>query len=504
MSDSMIRNRKKVFSIFLVILVLGCCLRLYQLGEKSLWTDELVTIANAKNIVDIKAFLAHTRSDDLPKFYSLLFKYWMVLGTSEFTMRMLSVIFGCLLIPVTYVSGRLFFDTKTSLCAAFLTAISPLLLIYDREIRMYSLFALLSSLSTYCFIRSLREGRTFLWVLYAAVNLLNIYTHYYAFLVLGVQWLFIAIRFRDYKKSLKPWIAVNVFLFLAFAVRFSSFIQDVGYHAPWALPRERFPFIYGMHLVNLIYNFFSLSAGQTILPWNPLAVSTFLSVLICFGAAIKEKDLFCGVYLYLVLLVFVPIIIGTALRISMPRYFVFVAPVFFILMARGFFMLPQKIMLAVALIILFGWGYGIANYYGNKQFHIMAHVDPWRNVAQFVKENITKNEGVVGIGGGVIPMGHYYGGLIPGFSGKEVLEKIRDFDDAVKKRIWLIYTSQEEYEYWLKSREILNKNYRVLIEKKWVHDPNFELKKKLFRRNFAPYRIVATLYERKSKANTNF
>ena len=493
-------NRKKIIPIILGILVLGGCLRLFQLGEKSLWTDELVTIANAGSIIDIQSFLAHTRSDDLPKFYSLLFKYWIVLGTSEFTMRMLSVIFGCLLIPTTYALGRLFFDTKTSLCAALLTAVSPLLLIYDREIRMYSLFALLSSLSTYSFIRSLREERTFLWVLYAAVNLLNIYTHYYAFLVLAVQWLFMVIHFRNYKRSLKPWIGANIFLFLAFAVRLLSFIQDVAYHAPWALPRERFPFIYAKHFVDFIYIFFSLSVGQTILPWNPIAIIIFLSMLICLIVSVKKGLTFGQDQSYLVLLVFVPIVMGIIFRISMPRYFVFVAPIFFILIARGFWMLPRKITLAVALIMLLGWGYGIANYYQNKQFHIMAHVDPWRDVAQFLKENLSRDEEVLGVGGGVIPLGHYYGGLIPGFSERGVLEKVRDLDGAVKKRIWLIYTYQEEYEYWLKSREILHKNYRVLIEKKWVHDPDFELKKKLFRRNFAPYRIVATLYERKSKS----
>ena len=492
-------NRKQVLSILLIILVFGCGLRLYQLGEKSLWTDELVVISNAVSIIDTQSFLAHTRGDDLPRFYSLLFKYWMMLGTSEFTMRTLSVIFGCLLIPVTYALSRLFFDTKTSLCATLLTAASPFLLIYDREIRMYSLFALLSSLSTYIFIRSLREERKLLWVLYVAVNILNIYTHYYAFLVLAVQWLFIAIRFRDYKKSLKPWVVANVILFLAFAARLSSFLQDVAYHAPWALPRERFPFVFGKQFVEFFYIFFSLSAGQTILPWNPVAVFIFLSMLICFIVAMKNRAIFAQDQFYLVLLVFIPIVIGIVFRISMPRYFVFVAPVFFILIARGFFMLPPRIAVAAALIILFGWSYGIANYYQNKQFHVMAQVDPWRDIAQFLKENIAKDEEIVGVGIGVVPLRHYYGDLIPGFSEKAVLEKVRELDDAGKKRIWLVFTYQEEYEYWLKSREMLNKNYRVLIEKNWAHDPDFELKKRLFKRNFVPYRIVAELYERKSK-----
>ncbi len=490
-------NTKRIYLVLFSILLIGGCLRFYQLGEKSLWTDELVVISNAVNLVDIKSFLAHTRGDDLPRFYSLLFKFWMFLGDSEFTMRTLSVIFGCLSILVTYAVCRLFFDIKTSLSAAFLTAISPFLLIYDREIRMYSLFALFSLLSTYFFIRSLREDRKGLWIFYTVINVLNIYTHYYAFLVLGVQGLFVVLRFRDYKKILKPWIVANGIIALAFTIRLSAFIQDVAYHAPWALPRERFPFVFGKHVVEFFYIFFSLSAGQTILPWNPLAVLICLAVFACFAVAVKKGISFSQDTLYLVMLVFIPVVIGIVFRISMPRYFIFAAPVFFMLIARGFWLLPKKVMVITALIIVTGWSYGIANYYQNKQFHIMAHVDPWREAAQFLKENVKNNEEIVGIGIGVVPLRHYYGSSVPGFSGEALIKKVRELDEAGTGKVWLVYTYREEYENWLKSRDILSKNYSVLSEKRWAHDPDFALKKKFFKRTFAPYRIAAELYERK-------
>ena len=105
-------NVKRNYAILILILLVGSCLRLYQLGEKSLWTDELVIISNAAGIVDIKSFLVHTRGDDLPRFYSLLFKFWMFMGNSEFTMRTLSVIFGCLSILVTFAVCRLFLTLK--------------------------------------------------------------------------------------------------------------------------------------------------------------------------------------------------------------------------------------------------------------------------------------------------------------------------------------------------------------------------------------------------------
>ena len=160
-------------------------------------------------------------------------------------------------------------------------------------------------------------------------------------------------------------------------------------------------------------------------------------------------------------------------------------------------MLPKKIIIITALTIMVSWGYGLANYYQNKQFHIMAHVDPWREVSQFLKENVVKNKEIVCIGLGVIPLRYYYGSDIPGFSGKAVIEKVQELDQVRTDRIWLLYTYREEYDNWLKASDILSKNYKVVIEKKWAQDPDFKLKQKFFRRNFAPYRIVAELYERR-------
>jgi len=492
-NSNKIQNYVTLFLIFLF----GCFLRFFQLGEKSLWTDELVVIANAVNLVDIEAFFTHAQSDDLPKFYSLIFKFWLRLGDSEFAMRGLSALFGCMTILVTYSLTRLFFDTKISLTAAFLTAISPFLLIYDREIRMYSLFAMFSLISSYLFIQAFRENKKSWWILYAVINILNMYTHYYAVLILGVQWLFFLIRIRQGQVILKAWITANAAIALSFVFRMPALIQDVAYHAPWALPRERFPFIFAKNVVEFFYVFFSFSAGQTILPWNPAAILVCLAVFACVGVALRKGIDYSDDALYLILLIIVPIIVGNIFRISMPRYFLFAAPVFFILIARGLWLIPQKTNIAAAVIISLIWGYGLVNYYQNKQFHIMAHVDPWREAAHFLKEKVQKDEELVIVGIGVIPLGHYYGETLPAFSEDQVIEKAKEVDEKGIKKVWLVYTYQEEYENWRQAQRLLSTNYSVIDGEKWMHDPDSHIKKKFFRRNFSPYRIVAELYERK-------
>jgi hypothetical protein len=280
-------------------------------------------------------------------------------------------------------------------------------------------------------------------------------------------------------------------------VRVSAFISDVGYFAPWAIPRERFPFVFGKEFIEFFYIFFSLSVGQTILPWNLCAVPIFLAVLVCFVIAIRKGISFSQDTLYLLLLIYLPIIVGLVFRISLPRYFTFIAPVFFILVARGFWLLPKRIMMIGALVILFGWSFGLTNYYNNKEFHFMGNVDPWREVAHFLRENVKENEVLYCLGLGVIPLRHYYNSSMPGLGGEELINNLGSLGESGRERIWLIYTYQEEYENWLKARDMLSRNYSIILEKKWAKDPDFELKKRFFKKNFSPYRIVAELYERK-------
>lgn len=488
-------KNKLILIIFLfAVLLLGSFLRLYKLGEKSLWTDELATMQNTVNIVDFKSFLAHTPGDDIPKFYSLLLKYWMRIGSSEYFMRLLSVIFGILVIAVIYCLSRLFFNRRVSLTSAFLTAVSPFLLLYDREIRVYSLFSLLSLLSIYFFVRSLRENKKPFWVIYTLINILNIYTHYYALLILGVQWLYIIICRKNYRSVIKPWFITNAIIFSSFLVRLASFISDVAYFAPWAIPRERFPFIFGKEFVEFFYIFFSFSVGQTILPWNLYAVPVLFVVVICFFIAMKKFFSLPQENLFLLLLLFVPIIIGVIFRISLPRYFTFVAPIFFIFVSRGLWMLPKKITIIAILIIALGWGLGVANYYNNKEFHFMGSIDPWKEVGAFLKENVKSDEVLYCFGLGTVPLKYYYKHPMTVF---EMNKLLRDTDEKKVKRVWLVFTYQEEYENWLKARELFGKNYTLILEKKWAQDPDFKLKKKFFRKNFLPYRVIAELYERK-------
>ena len=78
------------------------------------------------------------------------------------------------------------------------------------------------------------------------------------------------------------------------------------------------------------------------------------------------------------------------------------------------------------------------------------------------------------------------------------MEKLQNLDKSSVKRLWIIFTYQEEYDNWLKICGILDgRGYKVILEEKWGEDPDYKLKRNFFKKNFLPYRIVVQLYERK-------
>ena len=79
--------------------------------------------------------------------HPLLLQVWLRLfGTSEFAARSFSVLCGIATILLIYQIGRDAFDARTGVWAAWLAALSPILIVYSREARMYAWLVLVTCL----------------------------------------------------------------------------------------------------------------------------------------------------------------------------------------------------------------------------------------------------------------------------------------------------------------------------------------------------------------------
>ncbi|MGO9464503.1 MAG: glycosyltransferase family 39 protein [Isosphaeraceae bacterium] len=133
-------------AICVAIVALGAGLRSFELGRLSFWYDEVVTMRLARAgspgaLVDRLFQIDATRAPLHP----LLLQAWLeVFRTSEASARSLSVVCGVATIVLVFLIGRIVFDAPTGLWAAWLGALSPILIVYAREARMYAWLVLVT------------------------------------------------------------------------------------------------------------------------------------------------------------------------------------------------------------------------------------------------------------------------------------------------------------------------------------------------------------------------
>jgi hypothetical protein len=128
------------------ILGLGATLRSYDLGRLSCWYDEVVTmrLARAGNLRVLVDRLFQIDATRAPLHPILLHAWLKVFGTSEASARSLSVVCGVATLVLIFLVGRIVFDVPTGLWAAWLGALSPILVVYAREARMYAWLVLIT------------------------------------------------------------------------------------------------------------------------------------------------------------------------------------------------------------------------------------------------------------------------------------------------------------------------------------------------------------------------
>lgn len=177
--------------LILLLLVIAFALQSYGLAEDSLWGDEIFTaIFAAKSPTETIAF---TASDIHPPLYYLLAgalshtPFWpqgTPGSTTDWLWRWPSLLAGVFTIAITYRLGTLLVNQQVGLIAALLLSLAPIALKYNQEARMHALFMMLSALSTLFLILALRQNKNIYWVGYIISTILNLYTMYFAFLII--------------------------------------------------------------------------------------------------------------------------------------------------------------------------------------------------------------------------------------------------------------------------------------------------------------------------------
>ena len=171
------------YVILASLVIFGACFRLYNLGFNSLWLDEASTLTFARLPVwDI--WLETTAGEFNPPLFYWIEHFMLVLGQSEWVLRLVPAICGILTIPAAYFLGKEFMDKEVGLITAAAVAFSPFLVYYSQEARVYSLVMLLVVLDLVFYFRALKTNSPVTWCLVGLLSALAFWAHFYALVLL--------------------------------------------------------------------------------------------------------------------------------------------------------------------------------------------------------------------------------------------------------------------------------------------------------------------------------
>ena len=182
---SNIKYKDLSFVICHLSFLLAFALRLYRLDGQSIWVDEGISLHLATS--SLAEIVANRAANIHPPLYFFLLKGWVTLaGVSIFSARFSSAMASLLQVAAVYTIARRWLGRPTARVAAFLTALSPLSVIYAQEARVYALLPLvyLTLLAiTHELTHKPGPHRRATWLLLGIVEVIGLHLHYMVFFV---------------------------------------------------------------------------------------------------------------------------------------------------------------------------------------------------------------------------------------------------------------------------------------------------------------------------------
>ena len=183
----------------IAVLLLAVALRLPDLDQQNLWSDEIYSIESARWPLSILLSV----QDGHPPLYGLMVKGLDHLRPSDMNGRLISAWAGVSAVGAMLALGCAITDRRTALLAALLLAIAPLHVWYSREGRMYACVVLCSVAGSWIFAAALRRGGAGWWATYGLVNLAGLFTHYLYGTVILAQAVFVVLTQLGDRTSLR-------------------------------------------------------------------------------------------------------------------------------------------------------------------------------------------------------------------------------------------------------------------------------------------------------------
>jgi mannosyltransferase len=363
--------------VVLLLLVAGVFIaaRLWRLTSYGLYGDEIFSLRLASaNWTELIAGVA--RDVVHPPLFYMLLKIWMSVGGNSVPWLKLYPVLTSIasLPPLLLLCRELKMNRAAVNLALGLIAVNAYLVYYSQELRMYSLLLTLTAYSLWLFAKLINSDRASNWLRAALfiVNLMLVYTHYYGWLIVVAQTLFVLLWARRELKS-------SILSFALVALGFS----------PWAYAVVRAAIEKGGLKSNLgwarrpglsdVFWYYLNLDGPITYRWEgfghaykPLYAVCVAAVLLftysigAYGARVlrsnrTQNESARVAFIWLAMFSFLPVAISVLASHVLPqsvwesRFLIVSAPPYIILLAVSAFQLHPKWLKMVTVFVMMGW-----------------------------------------------------------------------------------------------------------------------------------------------------
>lgn len=179
-------SRRYIF-LLCVVLTAATALRLWGIGGKSLWLDEIMTVQKASG--SFGEMMGQIRQHDAhPPLFQIVEWLWLRMDQGDGFSRIPSVILGIIGVWLAAMIARRLFGRTAGLAAGVVTAVSYFHIFYSQEARLHAMVATLVLAQVWVLLRILAaRGRAGWgpWTAYGALGLASLYTYALCILTLG-------------------------------------------------------------------------------------------------------------------------------------------------------------------------------------------------------------------------------------------------------------------------------------------------------------------------------
>jgi len=343
-------------------LLAGIVLRCWNITQ-SFWWDEIwstLPYAKAHSVWHIFTDLGYYFNNHLLN--SLLVRYSIkVFGESEWAARLPALLMGLLAILAVFQFGKLFLGTLCAGAAALLLAFSPFHIDHSTEARGYAGLALFAILSSFYFLKAMKENQARAWVLYGVCTVLGFCSHTFMAAVSASQACTVllgagAVRWfhaplpcsaRALRSAAVSLLCAGAVTALIYSPILPAFTENLG--KVRLVHVSRLPFL--VSLVTLLFPGIETVPGVVV-----------YGVLLCSGMYVfLRKDPVLLVYLAVLLLLplFLYLLINPMFVFE--RYFIFALPFALLVVGQGIAALAGRVRprlrmpAALALLALVAW-----------------------------------------------------------------------------------------------------------------------------------------------------